>query len=286
MEQEEHWAIALAAVIVVFALHALIWRLFTLGKRHLPGLLGGHVGSVARRIDGWLGRWPRLQGFVRARLDTSRTTGLPLTIAVLAAFYVALLLGDVVEDLFEADEMLALDHAVQNVFHSVQSGWVVKIFVWVTGLGASQTLFAVSLAATGFLWALRRGYAVLPLWVVILGANATTWIGKYAIDRTRPEFVAGVTALSPSFPSGHATGSMALYGFIAFLIARELSKPRHRFELAFWSSVLILLVGASRIILSVHFLSDVVAGFLVGGFWILVGYALYEYRRQHNPADV
>lgn len=279
MDQETGWALAFGILAVVFVLHAYLWRIYQLCRRRAPWLFKGRVWNIVQRVDGWLGTWPRVRRFAHARLDTSEPTGLPLTIAVLAAIYLAMLFGETVEELFEADEMLALDRWVQSLFQNVRSSWVVVLFAWFTPFGDSQALIAVAAVATGFLWALGRGFAVLPLWVVVLGANATTWIGKYAIDRTRPEFVTEITAASPSFPSGHATGAMALYGFVAFLVARELSDSRQRFEVGFWSSVLILMVGASRVVLSVHFVSDVVAGFLVGGFWILVGFALNEYRR-------
>ncbi len=278
MYQETGWAIALGILAIVFVLHAYLWRIYQFCRRRAPWLFKGRVWNIAQSVDGWLGRWPRVRRFAHARLDTSEPTGLPLTIAVLAAVYLAMLFGETVEELFEADEMLALDRWVQSLFQNVQSSWIV-LFAWFTRFGDSQSLIAVAAVATGFLWALGRGFAVLPLWVVVLGANATTWIGKYAIDRTRPEFVTEITAVSPSFPSGHATGAMALYGFVAFLVARELTDPRQRFEVGFWSSVLILMVGVSRVVLSVHFVSDVVAGLLVGGFWILVGFALNEYRR-------
>ncbi|TVM17666.1 PAP2 family protein [Oceanidesulfovibrio indonesiensis] len=289
VEQTTEWVMGLGLLAVVFVLHVFVWRIYKLCRRHLPWLFRfgrhGRIGRLVDRADGLLGKWPPLQRFVHARFDTSEPTGLPLTIAVLAAIYLALLLGDTVEELFEADELLALDRWVQNLFQNVRSGWVVSLFTWFTRFGDSQALVAVAAVATGFLWALGRGFAVLPLWVVVLGANATTWIGKYAVARTRPEFVTEITAATPSFPSGHATGAMALYGFVAFLVARELTEPRQRFEVGFWSSVLILMVGASRIVLSVHFLSDVLAGFLVGGVWILVGFALYEYRRLDRRGD-
>jgi membrane-associated phospholipid phosphatase len=72
---------------------------------------------------------------------------------------------------------------------------------------------------------------------------------------------------------------MALFGFLAYTLARDLDRPRERFEVVFWTAVLIALIGCSRVFLGVHFLSDVVSGFLVGGFWLLVGIVLAEWLR-------
>jgi len=73
---------------------------------------------------------------------------------------------------------------------------------------------------------------------------------------------------------------MAVYGFLAYLIARELSGLRKRFEVVYWSIVLIMIIGFSRIFLPVHFATDVAAGWLVGCFWMLAGVAAAESIRQ------
>lgn len=91
-----------------------------------------------------------------------------------------------------------------------------------------------------------------------------------------------MTAQSASFPSAHAAGAMAVYGFLAYAIARDLPSPRARFQAAYWTSILIALIGLSRVVLSVHYASDVAAGFLVGGFWLLVGFAIAEFARERR----
>jgi undecaprenyl-diphosphatase len=48
----------------------------------------------------------------------------------------------------------------------------------------------------------------------------------------------------------------------------------------FWAAVLIVLIGFSRVFLGAHHASDVLMGFLVGGFWLLAGFAIAEYQRS------
>jgi len=122
-------------------------------------------------------------------------------------------------------------------------------------------------------------YCIVPLWVTQLGAQATNYLGKLALDRGRPELVTGITAATPSFPSGHAAAAMAVYGFVAYVLARERFGLRERFEIAYWSAALIAAVGLSRMYLSVHYASDVVTGFLAGGFRLLVGIMMAAHRR-------
>jgi undecaprenyl-diphosphatase len=74
-----------------------------------------------------------------------------------------------------------------------------------------------------------------------------------------------------------------VFGFLAYAIARELRSHRRRFAISYAASVLIVLVGVSRVFLGVHFASDVIAGWLIGSFWLLVGFALAEHHRARAP---
>jgi undecaprenyl-diphosphatase len=201
---------------------------------------------------------------------------------VIAGLYIVGLLGGLIEDVLEAEDVQVFDHAINAFFGPWRAQPLLTIFVWITALGAGPTLTAVSIVATGFLWSFLRPLFIVPLWISFLGAQATTWLGKYVIARQRPEFIEAASAMSPSFPSGHATASMALYGFLAYVLARDLANLRARFELAFWAGMLIVAIGFSRIFLSVHYTSDVLAGFLVGAFWLLVGFALSELARAKS----
>lgn len=276
-------------VLAVLCTIVLLWR----GAWYLLGLASRFLRVLPRRVAGsrvWAGahplraamarRFPKTYRFTAQRLDPGRFVGLPLTLLVAGALYVLMLLGGIVEELVEAEEINRFDLAVNAFFVPYRHSPLVEIFVWITGLGASNTLVGVAIVATGFLWADRRAGFIAPLWVCILGSQATTWLGKFGFDRDRPEFTTAVTALSPSFPSGHASGAMAVYGFLAYAIARDLDGARQRFEVAYWTLVLILLVGLSRLFLGVHFASDVAAGLLVGGFWLLAGFAVSEHLRQ------
>lgn len=193
---------------------------------------------------------------------------------LLAAAAVAALAALLVQQVLAAPGLAALDGRINLLLEPCRAPWLVRGFAWFTGIGSTAALLAVSAVATGFLLALARDRLVLPLWLSIAGAELTTWTAKFVIDRPRPDFLAKVTALSPSFPSAHATGAIAVYGFIAYVLAREPRSAGHRFALGYWSAVLVLLIAFSRVFLSVHYASDVLGGLLVGGCWLLLGIAL------------
>ena len=259
-----------------FALALVVARLLAWGG------LAAFRSASGSQVWGLIGRLRRHAAIVdtaiAARLDPRQFTGLPLTIMTVAALCIAGLLGALTAEVIGANAALRFDRAVTAGLASFRGQPLVGLFRWITALGTGPDLTAVLVTATAFLWADRRISYILPLWVTFLGAQATTWSAKYLIARHRPAFIAGITEASPSFPSGHATASMALFGFIAYAIGRDLTSGRARFEVGFWAAALIALIGFSRVFLSLHFSTDVLAGFLVGLFWLLVGLALREWR--------
>ena len=143
-------------------------------------------------------------------------------------------------------------------------------FAWFTDVGAGITAVAVGLSASALLWSSGRGRYAGPLWLVLLGAEATTWSMKFAVARLRPPNLAGIEAASPSFPSAHATVALALYGYLALVVAA--SAPRHRAAVLGGAGLAIVLIGFSRIFLSLHYLTDVLAGYAIAAAWLWFGW--------------
>lgn len=243
----------------------------------------GRPGKLFRSARVHLGeKFPRSTALVEARLTPKKFTGLALTLMVLAAVYIAALLSGLVDALREAEGLIKLDKSINGALGAIRTEEIVNVFAFITEWANASTVVAVAGVTTGLLMALRHGHLVLPLWVVVLGSQVTTYTGKYGFGRERPEFLTEVMAATPSFPSGHATSAIAVYGFIAYVLSREAVTVRRRFEIVFWSAVLIALIGFSRMLLSLHYASDVAAGFLVGGFWLLVGFAIAELIRSRS----
>lgn len=147
-------------------------------------------------------------------------------------------------------------------------------FGWITTAGTEPSRYAIICATGALLWSEAR-MAVLSRFVTtVVGSEATTWVVKYLVDRPRPTFLPDVaSASSPSFPSAHAAGSLALVGALAIIVAGRLDGRSQRVVVGLVAAVLVALVGFSRLLLNVHFPTDVAGGFLVGGFWVLVGFS-------------
>lgn len=269
--------------------HWLGWRLVGHGRRVAVRAYAAGRG-LARPTrpfrERMAQRFPRLWPWLRRRVEPRRFDGLALTLLVAAALYLALLFAGLVEEVLESYEIDAADDAIAAFFASYRNPYLIRLFTWITELGDMATLTAVAIVATGFLWARGPAGGIQAVWVTVAGSQVTSWAGKFLIDRGRPDFELDVVAWSPSFPSGHATGAMAVYGIIAYVIARDLPTGHRRFAVIYWVAILIAAIGFSRIYLSVHHASDVAAGFLVGGFWVLAGVAVLEYVRLHLQPEI
>lgn len=117
--------------------------------------------------------------------------------------------------------------------------------------------------------------------VLIVSAAAValiTTVVKLLADRPRPTAGSG---LDPSFPSGHTAYVTAVLGIMAILLAE-----RGRWRLAGGAAIVVAAMGPSRVLLGVHWLSDVMAGYAIGLAWLalVVGFGLPWARAGHPPS--
>jgi YegS/Rv2252/BmrU family lipid kinase len=173
--------------------------------------------------------------------------------------------------------------AVDRDLGSGPQGWTYRhpaathFFLFVEAAFATIPMTVYTLVAAGLLaW---RTHVRAALWTigVMLAASLTTWALKAVVERKRPVWQDPVTTLSSySFPSGHATGIAAGAGVTIVLAMMFVRRRNLRRSLCVLAVAVAVLVGLDRIFLGVHNASDVLAGFAVGAFWVLVGLVVYH----------
>ena len=169
--------------------------------------------------------------------------------------------------------LVRLDGAINAWLAPMRRKLALAGFGWLTQIGTGAAGTIVALVASGLFWSDGRTQLILPAWIGFLGAQATTWSLKFVTRRVRPPFVEGVRAASPSFPSAHATVSTVVYGFVGLASAAGLAQEVRWVPLAA-AAMLIMLICFSRLLLSLHYLSDVLAGGVIGAFWLILGWGL------------
>lgn len=155
-----------------------------------------------------------------------------------------------------------------------------SFFIWYTKFANPITVTVLTLSLV-FLF-LQRKYYAETLWLLI---NTVFFAGvansaiKHLFMRARPTLEHLVTETSYSFPSGHSTASVLLYGTILLLLPQFIKKRTIYVPLQIVLGVSIFIIGVSRIYLGVHYPSDVVGGFCFGLAWLLMGYPIYLEKR-------
>jgi membrane-associated phospholipid phosphatase len=147
----------------------------------------------------------------------------------------------------------------------------------ITHLGSRQFLIPFVLISSVVLLLIYKHW--LPSLIFAGGTLFSHFINgllKGIIQRDRPSIIVEANAVGESFPSGHAMVSMVCYGLLAYFIARKVKVHSLSLIIQIILSLLVFLIGISRFIINAHYLTDVLAGFVIG-FIFLVGYIyLYE----------
>ena len=139
---------------------------------------------------------------------------------------------------------------------------------------------APAAAVVALLLLLRRHWQLTGIWVVaLLGILPINGNLKALFQRVRPLHDHGfIVEPGWSFPSGHAFGSIVFYGIVAYRLLRLLPQRFHRMVIA-TAVLLVGVVGVSRILLQVHYFSDVMAGYAVGAAWLVLCIGMAEHLR-------
>lgn len=172
------------------------------------------------------------------------------------------------KDLFLS--LLSLDLTVENWITLHRDVELTQLFMWITQLGNVYVISALFAFTFLVLLSLRKRGEALILAGSLLACFLTTYALKYGVERPRPEHAYYLES-SFSFPSAHASMSMVLYGMLAVFLMKRFKKMRHQLVVFLFVVLLVFLIGASRIYLDVHYLSDVVGGWLLGGTWLCIG---------------
>lgn len=142
------------------------------------------------------------------------------------------------------------------------------IFLVITYLGGLMMVFVLSFFSLIAFWLHRHYRRMLGLVVSVIGSAISVFLLKHFFYFPRPEGAFYLETTS-SFPSGHATLSMALYGFLVFSIYKHDKHPLKNKSI-FLLTLIILFVGISRLYLEVHYPIDIVVGYLLGFIWICI----------------
>jgi len=179
---------------------------------------------------------------------------------------------------FDPNDFVRVDALATSLTHPLQTLPWVNFFIALTAVGSTTGVVAIAVLVAVLLR--KQPALVVRLILLLIAESMSVTLVKSLIGRVRPPSLPFIGPLhSFSFPSGHATAAMALFGFMAVVLLSRVRSVTWRAGIVVIAAAFILGIGLSRIVLAAHFASDVLAGYLLGAFWLAFVFQLHLGKR-------
>jgi undecaprenyl-diphosphatase len=194
----------------------------------------------------------------------------PLGVSALVSAPLLAALFELAEDLPAFGGTARVDAWAVAFALSVRTPAATSIFYGLTVLANTGVVVALTTATTVYLLVRRRFAEAVLVVVTVGGGQLIGTLLKLVVARSRPPLSGALIGLPPSyaFPSGHALAAVLLYGVVAFLLVRAERLAWQRAVTAALAALLAVAIGASRVYLGVHWPTDVLGSWLLGGAWL------------------
>jgi len=268
--------VALVALVVVGALADNTVRGSTDAQ-----LLAGDPAPVERWFVDHIARHRALRRVV-AVLDRHVWGGAMVAIGLAAVCGAAGLLGWILSTIDHGSGFARFDESVAEWGAANATDWSTTVLRTFTLLGDTAVLLVILLVvglgtlrwSPGRNWSIPGFLLVTGLGIVIVN-NALKWI----VQRDRPAVAQLVGSAGSSFPSGHSASAAACWAAVALVVARRWPTGSRRIAAAVGAAIAVL-VASSRVLLGVHWLTDVIAGVVVGWAWFFLVALIFGGRIQ------
>jgi membrane-associated phospholipid phosphatase len=257
-------ALLILAVAVGCAVGLITWRYPRTPPRSTPTL------DTARKVGETVATHRSLRAIMTARLDPATVTGLALTLALVFTIGGGLLLGVLAYLVRTNSRLIGIDNSVARWGNRHATALSTHALNLITQLGGTYTVIALCVVLAALETMRTRSVWIVPFIVVVVGGEGLLTLAvKQLANRVRPSFNPAAATLGPSFPSGHSATAAAFYAAAALLLGRQRGRPT-RAVLAALAAGIAVAVAASRVLLDVHWLTDVIAGLALGWAWLAV----------------
>jgi undecaprenyl-diphosphatase len=227
----------------------------------------GATTAAAEAIESKAEQVAARESWLRSRMDPEVATGLALSIAVLALIVGGVIVGVLALLVRRTTTLRELDSSVARWGNDHATHLSTRLLQLVTDLGDWPAVSVIGVVVALYELHRRPNWFIVPfLLVVPLGDSLVTNSIKQLVDRARPTLNPAAAALGPSFPSGHSSTAASFYAALALILSRGRS-PRVRALLIGSAAGIAAGVASSRVLLDVHWVSDVIAGLALGWGW-------------------
>ena len=180
------------------------------------------------------------------------------------------------------DKVSFLDNYIYKIIYSLRNSIWDFIFINITKMGNITIVLLIIIVL--LLKLNRKNQEILSFTVII--TVLSNQIIKYIIKRPRPNHIRLIKQGGYSFPSGHAMISIALYGFLLYYIQTNCKNKKQKVLLSVLLTILILMIGCSRVYVGVHYPTDIIGGYCLSIYILkMVIYFYQEHRGSFNEKN-
>ncbi len=212
--------------------------------------------------------------------------GVWATLVILLGFFALIYVLGATQGFFLRDFITSLDQNVHDLVLTQRGDTRSGTFLFFTYLANWEIVASLSIVILALMILARKVRAAWFFVLALLASQLSSSLLKHLLERNRPDPVnALIEQGGYSFPSGHALGAFVFYGIIGYFLYFFAARQYQKIAAVLSSLAIILLIGISRLYLGVHWLSDVIAGWLMGAAILLVFIVFFERRKAFFPIE-
>lgn len=234
----------------------------------------GELANLLSRLDDKMSTAaPGFWRAMRRRFSLKAWHGLTLTVAVVLILVLTFGFVEVTEGWMDEEALYRVDRGVSQALQGTLTAATITLFRLLTYTADFRTVLVLGLGLGALLLVRKERWRFLALFLALGVGQGVLWLMKWGFGRARPEGHL-TSAAGGSFPSGHTFTGTVFYGFLIFLVWRWTPRRWLRYTAALLLTLLILGIALSRVVLSVHWVTDVLGGLLVGLAWLLCSFII------------
>lgn len=174
-----------------------------------------------------------------------------------------------------------------NLGVPIGPAWLQPVFVDITALGGVTALTLLTVSVVGYLLVAKKWLNAALIATATISGSLIGQTLKLSFARARPTIVPHFVEIhSLSFPSGHATNSAVVFLTLGSMLAQVQDTRSTRIYVVAIAILLTILIGISRVYNGVHWPTDVIAGWAIGGSWALFWWVIaYRMTRSGSGRD-
>lgn len=224
-------------------------------------------------------KYPKLSYFIKNRFDKNHFFWLPFTVLSFLILYILTEYIWFTDAVLDWELITQIDIRLSDFFYYFKDKRLIHFFLFISYFWNTIIVLLISIITIIILFIRWKIFEIIWFLTSVWIASIIAVASKFIIARPRPELAVYIEK-SYSFPSFHATISVALYGFIIWLFLLKIKKWKNRINVIFIWIIIAFLIWFSRLYLNVHYLSDVISGWFLWFLWLTFWVTIIWYLKH------